>query len=145
MFIQLGLTTFASVFAWEHFGRLYNWNVRPSFALENIANASVDAWMALGEFCARALQFLKLKELANTAVDLVRPIWTGATSFVYFVKGFGRRMWSWELDTSDLWKVGAFLVVLTGGVWFFFSNSVPERAKHVVGGFVQTFGGFLRF
>lgn len=86
MLLETVFTSFIAVFVWQHFGRLYKMTYRPSFFLQRFANTCVHCWTVLGDFCYRALQFLKLQELANTVLDLAMPVWEALTSFVYFFK-----------------------------------------------------------
>lgn len=64
---------FVSIFTWEHIGRLYDVNVRPTFILDSITTVAIDVW----EFCGRCFAYvssfiyhLKLKEVAITFKDI---------------------------------------------------------------------------
>jgi hypothetical protein len=81
----------ATVFFWEHFGRLYLFP-RPSNGLKWVATTAVDAFTRIGRFLAYLSSFytyIRLGDMVQTMSDLVIPIVKLVISPFYILYGYG--------------------------------------------------------
>lgn len=88
---------------WEHFGRKYGSNYRPSIGLDSLSNKSRNLFCAFGRKCAWISSYLTqidLKEIGMTIEDVITPTWNLLTSPFYMIYGYvhtaatyGKKQW----------------------------------------------------
>lgn len=111
--------TLAGVFALEHIGKKKEWNKKPSFALNAVANYSRSFWKFVGKYIAIASGFynyIDVTDLIDTGSSLLLPVYNTTMSPLFALKSYA--------ETASLYLhpnlvlFGTFtLVVLFGGIY----------------------------
>jgi len=104
-----------AVFLWEHLGRQYDINIRPSKGLELLATGSKNffawcgrSWAIVSSF----LRFIKIGELGVTAHDLLLPMWQFVCSPAKFASDYFKQAATYESKTFRVYVGSGLLIVL---------------------------------
>lgn len=92
--MQLLICLFTSLFTlffWEHFARINNFNIKPTYFIDFLTKTFRKIWYKLGQLCGfvgKCYEYLHLDEIFITLNSFVKSIRDLLFSISYFRKGF---------------------------------------------------------
>ena len=98
----------------QYLARMRNWQMRPSYFLEKIAEQTAIFWNYAGQKFAQIssyLYFLRLNELVLALGDLISPIWKTLWAGLDFFKGY--KNYISNLHYADFIILGSIVLIIS--------------------------------
>jgi len=121
------------LFAWQHIGRIYAWNFRPSTFLNLWVSYSETLWTEIGRLLAFIgsyyhYLYFYAQELVISVYELVNPLLRFVASPCYLIYGFLTTMATFAKPHLVLF--GTFLLVVSGlGTMYWYYQDFFERPE----------------
>lgn len=112
------------LFAWEHYARTNKKEMKPSVAFTWCAKTSKSIFNWVGTWLAKLSSFytwINLTEIALTAVDFFKPIWSLLWSPLQVLKGYGTIAATYANKTSLIWLGSITLLTVISYVWYYYA------------------------